>query len=104
MASHLLPFGLNEEVAGINIAALRPAFHVSFVAPVHGLVETSHADLVLVITEIGAACISDAGRVLWEYAQDQLTSWRLEGDTLSLAFLDTPPARLNILAGPTGSG
>jgi hypothetical protein len=102
-ASRLLLLGLNDEVVGFSVATLRPAFLVRCAALVYRVIETNHAGIVLIITEIGAACITEAGVVLWEYAQDLLASWALEGDTLSLAFLDTAAVRLNILEGPARS-
>jgi hypothetical protein len=96
----LLVFGLNAEVAGVSVAGRRLLFRTTFDhLPFRSFVHARRRGLILAFHEIGVVALTEEGEEVWRYDKDVITECVVDGDRLTMSFMDSPPVSLNLASG-----
>lgn len=96
----LVIFGLNSEVVGICVKNREVSFRTSLdYSLFRSFVHLSQVEMILAFHEIGVVALTEDGKELWKYSEDVIIDSLVDGDTLQLSFMDSPPVSINVLSG-----
>lgn len=91
--------GFASQVVRLRVEDGQQLWQVELGALFRELIELRELNLLLVIHELGAACLSHEGEVLWRFDKDLVEHFAIKRESLILRFATAPGVRLDLRTG-----
>lgn len=95
----ILVLGNDQEAVALNVTEQREAFRFVFDTPFRAFIHLPDYELLLIFNEIGVVAVRLNGQQLWLYEKDIITDCSIDDGKLSLSFMDSPSAVLELQTG-----
>ena len=95
-----LLIGFNDEVVNVSLVNKNNPYRISLGGlPFNAFFYVSSMETILIFYELGVIAIKPDGHEIWQYSNDIVTKSIVDGELLSLEFLDSMPVTINIKDG-----
>lgn len=91
--------GFNQQVVAISIDERKVVYSHNLFYLFFFFVELTRQRLILIRHETGVTCLDWDGNVKWQYGKDIVTDMTLNGDDLTLKFMDSSMVKLHLSDG-----